>query len=68
MLLEPDERIFDALLAKARTGDYVAMTNTDQDVLEAYFCPGPRQWVGEPHPPNHWRGPMKDTSRTSVWP
>ena len=52
MLLKPDERVFDALLAKARTGDYVAMTNTDQDVLEAYFCPGPRQWVGEPHPPN----------------
>ena len=52
VLLKPDERIFDALLAKARTGDYVAMTNTDQDVLEAYFCPGPRQWVGEPKPPN----------------
>ncbi|KAH8044508.1 serine/threonine kinase [Aureococcus anophagefferens] len=51
-LLKPDEHIFDALLAKARTGDYVAMTNTDQDVLEAYFCPGPRQWVGEPNPPN----------------
>jgi len=52
VLLKPDERIFDALLAKARAGDYVAMTNTDQDVLEAYFCPGPRQWVGEPNPPN----------------
>lgn len=52
VLLEPSEAIFQALKTKAETSDYAVMTNTDQDVLESYFCPSPKIYVGHPNPPN----------------
>ena len=37
MLLTPDAGIFEQILAKAASGQYLAYTNTDQDVLETMF-------------------------------
>lgn len=39
MLLKPNSTIFDTLIAKSALSDYAVATNTEQDVLEAYWCP-----------------------------
>lgn len=39
MLIKPNSTIFDTLIAKSATSDYAVVTNTEQDVLEAYWCP-----------------------------
>lgn len=39
MLLRPSETTFKNLIVKASQGDYVPLTNTEQDVLEWYFDP-----------------------------
>ena len=38
MLLRPNRSVARALLLKAEAGDYLVTTNTEQDVLECYFC------------------------------
>lgn len=40
MFLRPSPSVFDALVRKASQGDYVPLTNTEQDVLEWYFDKG----------------------------
>jgi hypothetical protein len=40
MLLRPSPNVFHALVRKASLGDYVPLTNTEQDVLEWYFDTG----------------------------
>lgn len=39
MLLRPNKQIFTDLVKKSQQLDYAAVTNTEQDVLEAYWCP-----------------------------
>ena len=38
MLLRPNRTVYQELLQKAATGDYIPFTNTEQGVLENYFC------------------------------
>jgi len=38
-VLKPDPLVFDALVAKTEALDYLVYTNTEQDVLDAFFCP-----------------------------
>lgn len=37
MLLQPSKKIFQQLVKKASAGEYLAYTNSDQDVLECFF-------------------------------
>lgn len=39
MALEPSQRTFDELIQRARNGDYIPYTNTEQDVLESHYRP-----------------------------
>jgi len=38
MLLQPNRTVDQELLQKAVAGDYIPFTNTEQDVLENFFC------------------------------
>lgn len=39
MILRPDQGVYDELVLRAKLGEYVPYTNTDQDVLESLFPP-----------------------------
>ena len=43
MLLRPNESVFADLLAKTDALDFNAFTNTEQDVIESYFCQARRR-------------------------
>lgn len=49
LLLEPSTAVFETLVRKAARGDYATVTNTEQDVLEAYWCPFISEWPETRH-------------------